>query len=500
MRIEDIIGMGKEYLGYGLVVAAGIAVIGCVVYGIQRKCNVEGQKRLSILTIAAWCALGAYMTVVIGATCLSRYQVPEALTVRPLFYAYREAWNRFSFVLWRNILLNFAMFVPLGFLLPFCNKLFKKWYAVYGTGLLVTLIIEFVQWRSKIGVFESDDILGNTVGTMIGFGAYQLCMLVINRCIRKKETPTVLRALLAQVPLLVALCAFSAIFIAYNTQELGNLPYSYVQKVNAKKLDVTCSFEPSGEAQELKVFAVKNYTYEEIRALADSVFAGVDAKFTREQDTFNDETAFFWGKDSDGNRYNITAYYKGGMYQLSDFRFTLWRMDSYVSVGGDADDSATPEGGSQMPKGVTDASEAQIREVLERYGVFPPGGGQFKNLGFGFYAFLYDFQPEAEQFPFGELQVSYYENGLFENIGYMLRQCRMVDHPFEAISEEEALQRLREGKFYWWQPIPEGGLNIVVDSVEIVYDLDTKGFYQPLYRFRGTINGENASIDIPALS
>lgn len=71
--------------------------------------------------------------------------------------------------LYMEIILNYLLFIPLGILL----------YGVYGEqiGLKVVLIgcvlsigIEITQLVFRIGLFEFDDIIGNTVGCLMGAG------------------------------------------------------------------------------------------------------------------------------------------------------------------------------------------------------------------------------------------------------------------------------------------------------------------------------------------
>ena len=38
-----------------------------------------------------------------------------------------------------------------------------------------------------------------------------------------------------------------------------------------------------------------------------------------------------------------------------------------------------------------------------------------------------------------------------------------------------------------------------IQQVKQAYEMDSKGFYQPIYVFSGTINGEEATISIPGI-
>lgn len=67
---------------------------------------------------------------------------------------------------------------------------------------------------------------------------------------------------------------------------------------------------------------------------------------------------------------------------------------------------------------------------------------------------------------------------------------------FDAISEQEAYQKLVDGEF---QYLGHENLTIQIESCSIVYCIDSKGYYQPNYRFQCIINGKEDEIIIPAL-
>lgn len=68
----------------------------------------------------------------------------------------------------KQILLNIAMFIPIGFLLGH-----KGWKSV-GISAGISLIIELIQLATRRGLFEFDDIVHNTAGAVVGFGIYAL--------------------------------------------------------------------------------------------------------------------------------------------------------------------------------------------------------------------------------------------------------------------------------------------------------------------------------------
>ena len=74
-----------------------------------------------------------------------------------------------------NLLGNVIGFVPLGFLLPIIRR--KKTFSFLCVifVFLFSLTIEMIQLLFRIGVFDVDDLLLNTLGGLIGYLIYLLC-------------------------------------------------------------------------------------------------------------------------------------------------------------------------------------------------------------------------------------------------------------------------------------------------------------------------------------
>lgn len=77
-----------------------------------------------------------------------------------------------------NALLNVVLFVPLGIMLPLFRKKYRSVAAVGITGFCLSLLIELLQMFTYRAT-DIDDLLTNTLGTLIGYG--------IAKCILKKH-------------------------------------------------------------------------------------------------------------------------------------------------------------------------------------------------------------------------------------------------------------------------------------------------------------------------
>ena len=83
---------------------------------------------------------------------------------------------------------NILMFVPIGFLLMQVGKSIKGkamrlLYAVVSfiTCILFSTLIEYLQYKLHRGYCEVDDIIHNTIGTVIGIALYWIIDFVVNR-------------------------------------------------------------------------------------------------------------------------------------------------------------------------------------------------------------------------------------------------------------------------------------------------------------------------------
>lgn len=81
-----------------------------------------------------------------------------------------------------NIVGNVVAFMPFGFILPEVWDQLNKWYTITLLGFLFSLSVETAQLLSRVGSFDVDDLLLNTVGALIGYFAFVIAKGVWNRC------------------------------------------------------------------------------------------------------------------------------------------------------------------------------------------------------------------------------------------------------------------------------------------------------------------------------
>lgn len=472
MRISDIINLGMEYmiLGVSLVVVLGIGLTLWYFLYFKRKRHGE---RLNVKKILLCCIFLIYLVVVFGATMLSRGNWYGNTKIYPLFYSYKDAWNDFSVTEWRNIILNILMFVPFGFLFPILSKKLSEFWKVALAGFCFTCIIEVLQLVLDKGIFEPDDIMGNTLGAMIGYGAHVLCIWIVSNLSRTKHIAYVkLRnVLLYQIPLVIVVAGFTSIFIAYNVKELGNLGNSYI--IRQKNLEVTTEVNFSDADKEAIVYKVPVLTVEETEELAKGIFSKQGLALDMDRKDVYENSALYYS--TDGNRLSVWVDYDGGTFSYTNYDESFG--DEII-----VNDCATEE---------------DIRQALSEIGMYIPKAAQFENIGNGNYQFIAEHVVDSSGLYDGVVACTYNTAGKIGSVNYQLLQLEEYK-TFPIISESKAYEKLAAGKFLYYRQNEET-LTITVTDVVLEYETDTKGFYQPVYTFFVLANSWEGTITIDAI-
>jgi glycopeptide antibiotics resistance protein len=95
------------------------------------------------------------------------------------FIKYREQIGWEGFIV--NICGNVLAFMPFGFLLPLLNRAYRKFYIIAVLSILFSLIVETVQLLLKVGVFDVDDILMNSLGGILGYIVFMVIHAIHRR-------------------------------------------------------------------------------------------------------------------------------------------------------------------------------------------------------------------------------------------------------------------------------------------------------------------------------
>ena len=144
---------------------------------------VDGRKNISRPLLAA------YVLFILMETVIGRKTGVVQVELIP-FWSYSHPEH------WVEIILNYVLFIPFGLLLSLVKKRDEvgkdgekeksgvklSTGRIVLIGLLFSAAIETTQLLFKIGVFEFDDMIGNTVGCFIG--------AVVGKMVKKKKKNT----------------------------------------------------------------------------------------------------------------------------------------------------------------------------------------------------------------------------------------------------------------------------------------------------------------------
>ncbi|MCI5621576.1 MAG: VanZ family protein [Lachnospiraceae bacterium] len=175
MRLSDMISIAMDYLVVAAAVALVIPLLYMVGYRMIYQGLCKGKKPLSWKNVVWAMLFLCYIVVLCGATLMGRTNLFQEREIRGFFTSYREAWTYFQTNSWRNLFINILLFIPMGFLLPLGIRKLRVAWKTCLTGFGISLAIELVQLFACIGVFECDDLLNNTLGTLIGYGVFVIC-------------------------------------------------------------------------------------------------------------------------------------------------------------------------------------------------------------------------------------------------------------------------------------------------------------------------------------
>ena len=88
------------------------------------------------------------------------------------FIEYREQLG--MFVVAANLLGNILIFVPYGFFVSMAGRT-RGFFKTFFYSMFLSLAVETVQLVTRVGSFDVDDILLNTIGGVLGYIAFVLC-------------------------------------------------------------------------------------------------------------------------------------------------------------------------------------------------------------------------------------------------------------------------------------------------------------------------------------
>ena len=469
MRMRDILAFLKQYIILGIVALIIIGLLFFIGYKLVYKKLMKGKKNIEIKKLILYGISIGYIIVVLGATFMNRGQVYKTINLN-LFSSYKEAYNLMKLSLFRNLILNMLLFVPFGFLLPFYSDKLKKMYKVVLIGFGFTLLIEIFQYVSNFGIFEIDDIFDNTIGVIIGYSIF----MIYTKIKEKRKFKTII---VYFIPMILVISVFLGIYIKYQSQQYGNLDFEYTTKVNMKKVNFRNNINNfSNDHLKKNIYYRKKLNKTTARKFVEGFFSNIGVTIDDRQTQEYEDTIIY-----NAGGYNMWIELQDGSYRLSNHNM----FD-----------------GTHNYQPITGLTKEEVLTALNKVGINPPIESEFSEKDSRYY-FTID-QELDNKYIKGTLQCLYYDydngsvNSIANNIISYSSAVMDGDSSVELISEQEAYKKIEEGEFGYGRYY--GKINsLEVNSIDLTYYQDTKGYFVPVYRFNVLINNMPDNIFIKAM-
>lgn len=451
------------YVKYSIFIIA-ILMIGYFIYRkfYQRKYPIRFSKFVFITLLICW------FIVVLGITTLSRGARYTGQINFDLFTSYINAWNAWSLTEFQLIIFNMLMFVPLGVLLPLIHLKNKSFWRVFVISIAFTACIEMSQLITGKGIFELDDLLHNTIGSLAGYFIVMVFILWNEQ--RKLTFIPIVKAI--SIPL-VFIALFGVANGVYNAQEFGNLPFKPAQKQNMEHIKMELETELSNKSLNACVYYNKDVN--DVKK-GNLIAQSIAKQFNLQQQggmRIDGDNRIFTFQDDEGNAYYLTYFMSNGSWSVSldnindaplkvDIKQQKQLLENWLKNEG------------LLPN---NAIYQQQDERTIRWDLAEP-----ENL-----------QSICEDFSKGLVIVSLF-NQPVPDILFDISDNKMVAKK-QLISQQQAYNLLVKGEFSTYNPLQKGD-TLTIKNVRLTYTYDTKGYYQPVYVFTCNVNDQDYLIEV----
>ncbi|MEO4055194.1 VanZ family protein [Solibacillus sp. CAU 1738] len=463
MRLQEIIGILRGNIFFAFSALIVLSILFLIAYYVIYKKFLGEKKGINKKRFLLVGLFLSYLLMVLGVTFLNRGANNFSGSVNlSLFSSYREAWYLFSVRHWQFIYFNILMFVPFGMILPLLHSRFQKVRWTIGLAMIFTLSIETVQYITGFGIFEFDDLFNNVLGAVIGYGFTMGVMAYKSKGIKQSIA-------FFSPFLLVILFSFGMIAY-YETKEFGNLSIVPSSKTNMKNTTVTTSIQLNNERDTAIVYKAAGLTNESAEQFVKNFFEGMQLDSSNMEIISYQNEAIYWLGEN--RTHNMWVDFLNGSYRYQDF-------SSF-------DENVKPQ--------VSD--ENTLKNRLKEFDITIPQQADFKQLKTGTYEWTVDKLEVDNQLIDGSLKVDYYDDDTVKGF----------DH--QIVTYDKAKDIQLKGELAAYEEILAGNFKynenkriktVQIEQVDLSYQLDSKGFYQPVYAFSTLIDGKEVTILVPGI-
>ena len=367
-----------------------------------------------------------------------------------------------------NIIGNIAMFIPFGILLPIIFNRFRVVSNILKLTVLMSVLIEVIQLILRRGIFETSDVIHNTMGGLIGFGFF--CFIYRLLYIRPIN---IRKLIISLLPLIVVLFTFMSLALIYNFQEFGIMRQAFISRNNMDKVALRTECDFSDNNTNAMVYSSVGIASErQIDDFAEQFFSRQGVKYDDNQTLkVKKSVAYYMAKNSAGEELHLGIDYLALTYTYENF--------------------------SSSDHDIVNVEKELLIDKLKEFGVDIPENAIYTRDKDGKNHFEIKNDVNGEMAVYGWLDCMFYDDESIKMICNHLVKCKPL-REMKIFSEREAYEKIQKGLFRY--DLDEPIETITINAVELIYEMDTKGFLQPVYKFEAIVNEEKElDILIPAL-
>lgn len=154
------------------------------------------MKKRKVIRIISRICFGIYMVILVYFLLLSdgfgrmdgqymlQYNLIPFQEIKRFIVYWDTIGAYYSFV---NLAGNIIAFMPFGALIRWVINQKTRWYQAVGYTFLFSLCVELLQLTARVGVFDVDDLILNTLGGLFGFWVYYILLLINRRSEQNAE-------------------------------------------------------------------------------------------------------------------------------------------------------------------------------------------------------------------------------------------------------------------------------------------------------------------------
>lgn len=156
-----------------------------LIWGIYRGISIKKNKERNfkgeiLLNIFFFYLLTVfYITIFKMGRITLNFEFSSFFNLVPIIETIKMFGNSSLSLVLYNILGNILLFIPLGFLVPVLFPKFNKWYKVLLIGMSLSAFIEFIQYFTTNNFTDIDDLIFNTLGSILGYTLLKIFIKIL---------------------------------------------------------------------------------------------------------------------------------------------------------------------------------------------------------------------------------------------------------------------------------------------------------------------------------